>query len=95
VVLLHCVVQPESDGGESEVTDGLAVCERLRNADERHYKTLSTVPVTWIDRGQDGGYRFSNVNRAPVVWQVFDSAQTLATSVDGRRSRARVFFANF
>lgn len=71
MILLHCVVQPESSGGESEVTDGLFVCERLKNTHGHHYKTLSTVPVTWIDRGHDNGYSFSNVYRAPVIWQVF------------------------
>eukprot|EP00102_Acyrthosiphon_pisum_P007251 XP_003241881.2 PREDICTED: gamma-butyrobetaine dioxygenase [Acyrthosiphon pisum] len=70
VILLHCIIQPESSGGESEVTDGLSVCDRLKEMDEDCYKTLSSVPVRWIDRGHDGGYNFHNVYVSPVIWLV-------------------------
>ncbi|VVC38057.1 Domain of unknown function DUF971,TauD/TfdA-like domain [Cinara cedri] len=67
VILLHCIIQPECSGGESEVADGLSVCESLKKINADHYDTLSTVPVRWIDRGHDGGYSFHNVHLAPVI----------------------------
>ncbi|KAL5238412.1 hypothetical protein ACI65C_005822 [Semiaphis heraclei] len=67
VILLHCIVQPESSGGESEVTDGLSVCDRLKEIDVDCYKTLTKVPVRWIDRGHDAGYNFHNVYVSPVI----------------------------
>lgn len=73
VILLHCIVQPESSGGESEVTDGLVVCERLKKTNADHYDALSTVPVRWIDRGHDNGYSFHNAHLAPVIWLVMSA----------------------
>lgn len=70
MILLHCIVQPESSGGESEVTDGLSVCDLLKEMDVDCYKTLSAVPVRWIDRGHDAGYNFHNVYVSPVIWLV-------------------------
>lgn len=68
MVLLHCIIQSESSGGESEVADGLHVCEHLKKTNANHYKTLSTVPVRWIDRGHDSGFNFHNIHHAPVIW---------------------------
>lgn len=70
VILLHCIIQPESSGGESEMTDGLTVCERLNKTNVDYYKTLTSLPVRWIDRGHDSGHSFHNVYHAPVIWQV-------------------------
>uniref|UniRef100_A0A2S2R6B3 Gamma-butyrobetaine dioxygenase n=1 Tax=Sipha flava TaxID=143950 RepID=A0A2S2R6B3_9HEMI len=68
VILLHCIIQPESSGGENEVTDGLFVCERLKEINPNRYKALSTIPVRWIDHGHDNGYNFHNIHHAPVIW---------------------------
>ncbi|XP_025417802.1 gamma-butyrobetaine dioxygenase-like [Sipha flava] len=67
VILLHCIIQPESSGGENEVTDGLFVCERLKEINPNRYKALSTIPVRWIDHGHDNGYNFHNIHHAPVI----------------------------
>lgn len=70
MILLHCIVQPEFSGGENEVTDGLLVCERLKQMNTDHYKRLSTIPVRWIDRGHDNDHYFHSINVAPVIWYV-------------------------
>ena len=50
--LLHCIVN-ESDGGESQLCDGFAVAERLRQEDENAFRLLSTHPVRfrYLDDG--------------------------------------------
>ena len=50
--LLHCLVN-ETDGGESQLCDGFAVAERLRQDDPAAFELLTTMPVTF--RYRDAG----------------------------------------
>ncbi|XP_050438288.1 gamma-butyrobetaine dioxygenase-like [Adelges cooleyi] len=67
VIMLHCIVQPESAGGESEVVDGLNVCQHMQQNHPAHYKALATIPVMWTDRGHDNDYKFHCVHHSPII----------------------------
>ncbi|XP_050530564.1 gamma-butyrobetaine dioxygenase-like [Daktulosphaira vitifoliae] len=67
VILLHCIVQPENAGGESETVDGFYVCELMKDKYPTQYKALSTIPVMWTDRGHDNGYNFHCVHHSPII----------------------------
>jgi len=67
VNMLHCIVQGSWGGGESQLVDGLSVCEWLREEHPHHYWILSTVPVVWEDRVVEGGRHYHAIHRAPVI----------------------------
>lgn len=50
--LLHCIVN-ETDGGESQLCDGYAVAEKLRQVDPAAFEALTTLPVKfrYLDEG--------------------------------------------
>ncbi len=45
-VLLHCLAN-DAEGGESGLTDGFYVAERMRREHPRLFETLCTVPIVW------------------------------------------------
>ncbi len=45
-VLLHCLAN-DAEGGESGMTDGFCVAERIRREHPGLFRTLHTVPVNW------------------------------------------------
>ncbi|XP_015588800.1 gamma-butyrobetaine dioxygenase [Cephus cinctus] len=67
VILLHCLVQTPSIGGETQLTDCLYVAEYLKKNDPETYKVLTTTYVDWNDIGQEDGNHFHSINRAPVL----------------------------
>lgn len=42
--LLHCL-ENSTLGGESLITDGMAVCEQLKEEEPEHFRVLSTTPI--------------------------------------------------
>uniref|UniRef100_A0A1B6F0H0 Gamma-butyrobetaine dioxygenase n=1 Tax=Cuerna arida TaxID=1464854 RepID=A0A1B6F0H0_9HEMI len=67
VNMLHCVTQGEGEGGESQLADGLAVCDWLREYHPHHYWILSTVPVEWEDIVIEDDKEYHSIYRAPVI----------------------------
>ncbi|XP_069693592.1 gamma-butyrobetaine dioxygenase-like [Periplaneta americana] len=65
--LLHCLVQTETTGGESQVTDAFYISEKLKREKPEKYKVLTETPVDWCDIGQEGGHSFYSLYRSPVI----------------------------
>ena len=65
--MLHCLVQTEGIGGESQITDGLHVAKELEREKPEIYKVLTETPVDWSDIGQESGYSFYNLYRSPII----------------------------
>lgn len=65
--MLHCLVQTEGIGGESQITDGLHVAKELEREKPEIYKVLMETPVDWSDIGQESGYSFYNLYRSPII----------------------------
>lgn len=68
VTVLHCMAQTKSPGAFNLIVDGFHVAERLRKENPKVFKCLSTTLVNWSDYGSDGGTRFENLLRFPVIW---------------------------
>lgn len=66
--MLHCILQGNEGGGESQLSDGLSVCHWLRDNHPQHYWILTTVPVEWEDIVQEDGKDYHSIYRAPVIW---------------------------
>jgi len=65
--MLHCLVQTEGIGGDSQITDALHVAEKLKREKPELYKVLTETPVDWSDIGQESGYSFYSLYRSPVI----------------------------
>ncbi|XP_047003044.1 gamma-butyrobetaine dioxygenase-like isoform X1 [Schistocerca americana] len=65
--LLHCLVQTDGPGGENLITDGFYVGNHMKKHNPDFYKLLSTVPVEWLDIGEEDGIKFHTLYRAPVI----------------------------
>lgn len=65
--MLHCLVQTERIGGDSQITDALHVAEKLKREKPELYKVLTETPVDWSDIGQESEYSFYNLYRSPVI----------------------------
>jgi gamma-butyrobetaine dioxygenase len=65
--MLHCLVQTEAIGGDSQVTDALHITEKLKREKPEVYRVLTETPVDWSDIGQEGGYTFYSLYRSPVI----------------------------
>jgi len=65
--MLHCLVQTEAIGGESQLTDALHVANKLKTERPEIYKVLTETPVDWSDIGQQFGYSFYSLYRSPVI----------------------------
>ncbi|GAB0088837.1 hypothetical protein DMENIID0001_033010 [Sergentomyia squamirostris] len=66
VNLLHCLEQSQSSGGQNLLTDGLSICNMMRQKYSEHYKILKTIPVDWTDIGSENGVKFHKIYRAPM-----------------------------
>jgi len=53
---LHCI-QNDADGGDSVLVDGFALAERIREADAEAFETLTTVPLSYINKAKVTDYR--------------------------------------
>ncbi|KAF5279676.1 hypothetical protein FQR65_LT15311 [Abscondita terminalis] len=67
VTLLHCLVQTEATGGESLLTDGFHVVEKLRKENKETFDILSSVNVNWVDVGAEHGDKYHTIYRSPVI----------------------------
>lgn len=67
MVLLHCIVQTKSKGGENLLTDSFYVAEKLRAENKDAFDILTTTPVNWFDIGIEGDQKFHKIMRAPVI----------------------------
>jgi gamma-butyrobetaine dioxygenase len=65
--MLHCLVQTDGIGGESQLTDALHIAKKLKRETPEIYKVLTETPVDWCDIGLDGGYSFYCLYRSPVI----------------------------
>lgn len=65
--MLHCLVQTNATGGDSQITDALHVAKKLKREKPEIYKVLTETPVDWSDIGQDAGYSFYSLYRSPVI----------------------------
>ncbi|XP_055550549.1 gamma-butyrobetaine dioxygenase-like [Wyeomyia smithii] len=65
--LLHCLVQSESQGGRNLLCDAFYVAERMRQEFPVEFKALSETLVNWSDLGEDEGWQFHSIYRAPVI----------------------------
>jgi hypothetical protein len=65
--MLHCLVQTEAIGGDSQITDALNVARKLKREKPEIYKVLTETPVDWSDIGQEAGYSFYSLYRSPVL----------------------------
>lgn len=66
-MLLHCIVQTKSAGGENLLTDSYYVAEKLRIENKAAFDILTTTPVNWFDIGVEGDQKFHKIMRAPVI----------------------------
>lgn len=69
-MLLHCIVQTKSKGGENLLTDSFFVAEKLRSENKEAFDILTTTPVNWFDIGVEGDQKFHKIMRAPVITYV-------------------------
>jgi hypothetical protein len=65
--MLHCLVQTEGTGGDSQITDALHVAKKLKKEKPEVYRVLTETPVDWCDIGQEAGYAFFSLYRTPVI----------------------------
>jgi gamma-butyrobetaine dioxygenase len=65
--MLHCLVQTDGTGGDSQLTDALHVANKLKRERPEIYKMLTETPVDWSDIGQQFGYSFYNLYRSPII----------------------------
>ncbi|KAI9555785.1 hypothetical protein GHT06_018301 [Daphnia sinensis] len=70
--LLHCHIQYKGNGGDSLLTDGFKIAEKLRENDPETYKCLAETKVTWSDIGQENGNHFHKIHHAPVICESDD-----------------------
>lgn len=68
VNLLHCLVQSSSPGAFNLLVDGFYVANRMRREYPDFYRILTETIVNWSDYGQEDGFEFRKVYRAPVIW---------------------------
>ena len=65
--MLHCLVQTQALGGESQVTDALYIANKLKKEKPDMYKVLTETPVDWVDIGNQDGDTFHSLYRSPVI----------------------------
>lgn len=66
ITCLHCLMQTETLGEESSLSDGLYITEKLRKENKEIFDILSTVNVNWVDRDEHGE-KYHRILRAPVI----------------------------
>ncbi|KAG0714700.1 Gamma-butyrobetaine dioxygenase [Chionoecetes opilio] len=67
VQFIHCVVQYEGVGGDTQVTDAVHVAHQLQQAHPEHYRVLTDTPVDWFDIGTDENMEFHKLLRLPMI----------------------------
>lgn len=67
VNLLHCLVQSNSPGAFNLLSDGFFVAQRLKREHPEFYQVLTTTLVNWSDYGNEDGFSFQKIYRAPVI----------------------------
>ena len=70
-ILLHCLVQSKSGGGQNTIADGFYAAKILKNMFPEHYEVLCRVLVNWRDVGVEGSNHYDKIFRAPVIWYEF------------------------
>ncbi|XP_046611402.1 gamma-butyrobetaine dioxygenase-like [Neodiprion virginianus] len=65
--LLHCLVQSQGKGGESQLADGFHVGNYLKLHEPESYKILTKTLVDWSDVGHENGDHFHSLHQAPVL----------------------------
>uniref|UniRef100_A0A1B6E3F2 Gamma-butyrobetaine dioxygenase n=1 Tax=Clastoptera arizonana TaxID=38151 RepID=A0A1B6E3F2_9HEMI len=67
VLMLHCLIQASENGGENQLSDGLAVCTDLKQNFPNDYKILANTPVDWSDIVEEDNKQYYSLYRAPVI----------------------------
>lgn len=65
--MLHCLVQENEQGGENQLSDGLAVCTDMKQNHPKDYKILANTLVDWSDIVEEDGRQYYSLYRAPVI----------------------------
>ena len=65
---IHCIVQYQGRGGDSQITDAIHVARELKRIHPQKYEILKDIPVDWCDVGSDLGGAFYKILRQPVIW---------------------------
>lgn len=64
---MHCIVQTESEGGESLLADAFYAAEQLHKENKELFDVLSKTIVDWCDVGEEDGIKFNKLHRAPII----------------------------
>ena len=67
MLILHCIKQTDSEGGDSEYGDTFFVAEVMRRDYPEYFKALTTTPVDFIDVGSDAHGPFNKLTRHPTL----------------------------
>ena len=67
MLILQCVKQTESEGGDSEFVDTFFVAEIMRRDYPEYFKLLTTTPVDFIDAGSDVHGSFNKIGRHSIL----------------------------
>ncbi|KAJ9583014.1 hypothetical protein L9F63_022630, partial [Diploptera punctata] len=65
--MLHCLVQTDTAGGDSQIVDALFIANKLKKEKPDIYKILSETPVDWCDIGHQDDQVFHSLYRSPVI----------------------------
>ncbi len=65
MLILHCIKQISTPGGDSEYGDTFFVANIMRRDYPEYFRILSTTPVDFIDVGSDAYGEFSKLTRHP------------------------------
>ncbi|KAG7154699.1 Gamma-butyrobetaine dioxygenase-like 2 [Homarus americanus] len=67
VQFIHCIVQYEGKGGESQITDAVHVAQELKRLHPEKFRILTQTPVDWFDVGTDEYGAFYKVLQIPMI----------------------------
>ena len=56
------------EGGDSQVSDAVAVAEQLRREQPTVFALLSQTPVDWVDHANEGGRQYFKTLKMPLIW---------------------------
>lgn len=64
---MHCLARAERNGGETLISDGIYVAEKLHLENKEAFHVLSNVEVNWFDIGKEYDIKFHKIYKAPVI----------------------------
>lgn len=66
--MIHCIIQFEGKGADSQITDAVYVAKQLKEISPEKFEILSKTVVDWCDVGIDEGREFNKILQRPVIW---------------------------